>query len=122
MKEATKKPKLLKPQNYRGKCLAKKPINPITGNKFTKDSNGDVCLKLVVKLVKQKKTLQEIKDTLNTYTKKNGKDRNLDAGYLSYLVCSHPEYLRLWSDRVEIVKEFPNPKAKRKSTKTLPKD
>jgi hypothetical protein len=112
-----KKPVEVTPITFKHpKAETAKEIHPATGSRFAPGTSKQIALDLIVSLVKAGKGAKEVRAALAEYRKENGKDRNLDAGYLAFCVASHPEYFECKSNgEIKLVKEFtPDPEAAKK--------
>lgn len=89
------------------KAVPENDINPVTGSRFAPGTSKQIALDFVCKQVADGKSVKEIRKGLAEFRKDNGKPRNLDAGYFTFVVATHPEFFEVWSDgRIKQVKKF----------------
>jgi len=88
-------------------------VNPVTGTRFKPGTSAQVALEIVVAGANNGNSADVIRKELSSYRKENGKDKNLDAGYLPFVIATHPEYFECKTDgTITMVKEFePDPEA-----------
>jgi len=96
-----------------------KDINPATGSRFSANTSKQTALDVIVASIEDGKDIREIRKVLADHRKENGKEKNLDAGYLAFCVASHPEYFEVKTDNsIQQVKKFkPDPEAAKKQAK-----
>lgn len=97
-----------------GKANSKSSIHPATGTRFEPTSARQYAFDIIVKMIKENKSIQEIRKAL-AETKKPAAQFSLDAGYLNYVVACHPEFFRTWNNgKIELIKTpTPDPEAAR---------
>lgn len=94
--------------------------NPATGTRFKVATSQQIAYDIVRDCIKAgKDTFKDIRAELNSYRKENGKDKDLEAGYLNYVLASHPEDFEARRDEgVEKIKLLndvqPDPEAVKK--------
>jgi hypothetical protein len=84
-------------------------IVPTTGTRFDPGTARQLAFDIVLKMAKDGKNAKQIREVL-AVTRKDNKEKpakfSLDVGYLNFVVASHPEFFKVWTDgRVEILKE-----------------
>lgn len=81
-------------------------LKPETGTRFPNGSARQLAFDVVMKGVKAKKNIKDIRKDLLQVRKENGHKYNLDGGYANYVVSAHPEFFKMFSDGViELIKE-----------------
>jgi len=95
------------------KAKPDKEIHPVTGSRFKPATSTQIALELIIAGVEAGKKESDIRKELSDYRRTNGKDRDLDAGYLPFVIASHPEYFECKTDgTITLVKKFtPDPEA-----------
>jgi len=89
-----------------GKAKPELSINPSTGSRFKHGTAGQAALELVIENAGSK-TLKEVGELANTMKKENGKEFkfNLNSGYITFAVASHPEFFKCMSDGTYTLKK-----------------
>ena len=81
-------------------------INEATGSRFPLNTARQLAFEIVVKCVKKGMNAKDIRLELLKNNKENGCKWNLDAGYLNFVIASHPEYFKYFQDgHIELIKE-----------------
>ena len=65
--------------------------NPYTGTRFRANTSQQTAYDIIRKGAKEGKTVDEMKTELTAYRTEHGKDRDLDAGYLPFVIATHSE-------------------------------
>lgn len=74
------------------------PIDPRTGTRFEPNSARQLAFNVITKTVKENKKVKEIREILAATRKDKGATYNLDAAYLNFVIASHPEMFKVFSD------------------------
>lgn len=81
-------------------------LKPETGTRFPNNSARQLAFDVVMKGVKAKKNIKDIRKDLLQVRKENGHKYNLDGGYANYVVSAHPEFFNMYSDgTIELITE-----------------
>lgn len=81
-------------------------FNSETNTRFPKGSARQFAFEMVLKHVKAGLKLYDIRKKLTEIRKENGYGFNLDMNYANFVISSHPEYFRVYTDgTVELVEE-----------------
>lgn len=90
------------------KSQASEETNKTTGSKFKPNTNRQLALDFVVKQINQgATTIKELRTAIKGMRRENGHDANLNVGYLSIVLSSHPDNFNVYDDgTVEMIEEF----------------
>jgi len=83
-----------------------KDIDETTGTRYRAGSARQLAFETILKAVKAGKNASDIRAELSQMRKENGNKYNMDAGYLNFVIASHPEYFKYMSDgTITLIKE-----------------
>lgn len=89
-------------------------FNSETNTRFPKGSARQFAFEVVMQCVKNGMKLADIRKKMTEVRKENGYGFNLDMNYANFVVASHPEYFKVYTDgSIDLVDE---PVIKTKST------
>jgi len=98
------------------KANPKANIHPATGTRFEPGSARQLAFDIVATSIKEGKNAKDIRAILAGTKKDKGAKFSLDAGYLNYVVATHPEMFKVYNTgKIEMVAQpKPDPEAAKK--------
>ena len=77
-----------------------------TGTRFRQGSSRQLAFEIIYENVRMGKNVREIKEALNLTRKEHGYKFDLDKSYFNFIIITHPEYFRVYTDgQVDLVSE-----------------
>lgn len=81
-------------------------FNAETNTRFPKGSARQFAFEMVLRHVKAGLKLHDIRKKLTEIRKENGYGFNLDMNYANFVISSHPEYFKVYTDgSIQLVEE-----------------